>query len=181
MQYRNLSNGVNQRYYGGADFGANPPSGMSEDDRVGAYWRSLTGSSITVYRRPEDTYAEQVRVRIWRTAKPDYESGWQAVSQDAAKTLFHNLGSNAENYVVNMIYYDTSFNYINQRHLGGADFGANPTSGYSADDRVGAYWRNLTSSGIAVYRRPEDGFADYLRIRIWVTPNKIYLPLVTRN
>jgi len=183
MQYRTSAfyGRVNQRYYGGADFGANPPSDASENDRQGAYWRSLDLSSITVYRRPEDIYAPEVRIRIWRTAQPDYESGWQVVGQDATKTLSHNLGGNAENYLVNMIYYDTSANYVNQRHLGGADFGANPPSGYNADDRVGAYWRSLTDSSITVYRRPEDGFADYLRIRIWVTPYRVYLPLVTRN
>jgi len=182
MEYKSAGSGINQRYFGGADFGAHPPPGMSENDRVGAYWRSLDSSTITVYRRPEDIYAEQVRIRIWRTAKPDYESGWQVVSQDATRTLYHNLGGCAENYLVNMIYYDTTFNYVNQRHLGGADFGANPPSGYNADDRVGAYWRSLTNSSITLYRRPEDGFADYLCIRIWVTPcYQVYMPLVARN
>jgi len=181
MQYRNSGNGVNQRYYGGTDFGANPPSGMNEDDRVGAYWRGLDLDSITVYRRPEDTYAEDVRIRIWRTARPDYESGWQVVSQDTAETWSHNVGGNADGYLVNMIYYDTDFNYINARHLGGADFGATPPGGYNADDRAGAYWRTLTDSSVTVYRRPEDGFADYLRIRIWVTPRRVYLPLVMHN
>jgi hypothetical protein len=181
MQYRSAGSGVNQRYYGGADFGANPPGGMNEDDRVGAYWRSLDLSTITVYRRPEDIYAPEVRIRIWRTARPDYESGWQVVGQDVAEIWSHNLGGSAQNYLVNMIYYDSEFNYINQRHLGGADFGAIPPSGYSAEHRVGAYWRSLTDSSIAVYRRPEDGFADYLRIRIWVTPYRVFLPLAVRN
>jgi len=179
MQYKYDST-INQRYYGGADFGANVAG--KEDDRVGAYWRNLTTSAITVYRRPEDTYAEQVRIRIWRTARPDYESGWQVVSQDTAETWSHNVGGQANGYLVNMIYYDTSSpNYINQRHLGGADFGTSPPLGYSADDRVGAYWRSLTDSDIAVYRRPEDGFADYVRIRIWDTSSQIFIPLVMRN
>jgi hypothetical protein len=181
MQYRSAGSGVNQRYYGGADFGVQPPSGMNEDDRVGAYWRGLDSSAITVYRRPEDIYASYVRIRIWRTARPDYESGWQVVGQDVAETWSHNLGGNADSYLVNMIYYDEEFNYINQRHLGGADFGAIPPSGYSADDRVGAYWRSLTDSSIGVYRRPEDGFVDYLRVRIWVTSYRIFLPLVARD
>lgn len=181
MQYKNTGNGINQRYYGGADFGSYPPGGHSANDRVGAYWRTLTSSSITVYRRPEDTYAPQVRVRIWRMAKADYESGWQLVTQDQSKTLNHNLGGLSENYLVNMEQYDLSSNGINQRHLGGADFGSNPPAGYSADDRVGAYWRSLSTSSIRIYRRPEDSYADYVRIRIWVTPYESYLPLVTRN
>jgi hypothetical protein len=183
MQYRSGGSGVNQRYYGGADFGAIPPSGMNEDDRVGAYWRSLDMDSITVFRRAEDIYAPEVRIRIWRTAMPDYESGWQVVGQDAAETWSHNLGGNPEKYLVNMIYYDTVDNFINQRHLGGADFGATTFGGTREDERVGAYWRSLTNSDITVYRRPEDGFADYLRVRIWVAgaPHSVYLPIVLRN
>ena len=54
MQYRSGNSGVNQRYYGGADFGTQPAPGASADDREGAYWRSLSKSSVTVYRRPDD-------------------------------------------------------------------------------------------------------------------------------
>ena len=183
MQYRSSGSGVNQRYYGGADFGANPPSGTSADDRVGAYWRGLDLNSIIVYRRAEDIYASEVRVRIWRTAEPDYEGGWQVLAPDSSEEFSHNLGGNEEDYLVNMMYYDDTFNYINQRHLGGVDFGALPPGGYNVDDRVGAYWRSLTDSAITVYRRPEDGLADYLRIRIWIaaSPGTAYLPIVQRN
>jgi hypothetical protein len=179
LQHRSAASGVNQCYYGGADFGANT-SGM-ENYRVGAYWRGLDTTSITVYRRPEDVFAPEVRVRIWRVANPDYESGWQVVSQGGSETWSHNLGSSAQSYLVNMIYYDESVNYVNQRHLGGIDFGAVPPVGYSVDDRVGAYWRSLTNSSITVFRRHEDGFADYLRIRIWATPFQTYLPLILEN
>ena len=181
LQYRSPGSDTNQRYFGGADFGATAFGGGHDDERAGAYWRSLDLSTVTVYRRPDDTYAPEVRLRIWRTAQPDYESGWIVVSPDAVRVLSHGLSGNASHYLVNMLYYDESFNYINQRHLGGADFGANPPSGYNEDDRVGAYWRHLTSSGLSVYRRPEDGLADYIRIRIWVTPYRVLLPLVTRS
>jgi hypothetical protein len=181
MQYRSGGSGINQRYYGGADFGATAFSGTAEDDRVGAYWRSLGLETITVYRRPEDPYAEDVRVRIWRMAKPDYDSGWEPVAQGAAETLSHNIGGNVQNYLVDMVYYDIEGSHVNQRHLGGADFGANPPSGYSADDRVGAYWRALNNSSVVVYRRPEDGFADWVRLRIWETPYRVLLPAVLRN
>jgi hypothetical protein len=183
MQQRSAGNGVNHRHYGGADFGTQPPAGMSADDRVGAYWRSLTSTSITVYRRPEDIYAEQVRVRIWRLAKPDYDSGWVAFAVDTAQTLAHNLGGPFENYLVDMNYLDSNpGNGLNQRYFGGADFGTQPSAGYNADDRVGAYWRSLTTNSITVYRRPQDGFADSIRIRIWGIPTtNLYLPLIQRN
>jgi hypothetical protein len=180
MQYRNEgTSGVNQRYYGGADFGAYPPSGMNANDRVGAYWRGLGLETITVYRRPEDIYAPQVRIRIWRTDLPDYESGWQVVAQDASETWSHNLGGNVDDYLVNMIYYDEDFSYVNQRYLGGMDFGSMPGGGYNADDQVGLYWRSLNDSDITVFRRAADGFADYVRVRIWLAEtHKIYLPIV---
>jgi hypothetical protein len=180
VQYKAADvNGVNQRHYGGADWGA---KNTTNNARMGAYWRSLSNNSITVYRRPEDIYASQIRVRLWRMASPDYASGWAAMTQDVAKDLSHNLGGLAENYLVNMLFWDTSVdNLVNQRHYGGADFGASPPAGYNPDDRVGAYWRTLTSSSITVYRRPEDGFADYAYIRIWVTPYRVYLPVVMRN
>lgn len=71
MQYHSPDvNGINQRYYGGADFGTNPAPGANPEDRVAAYWRSLTTSTITVYRRLEDGFASRVRIRIW-----DYTPG----------------------------------------------------------------------------------------------------------
>ena len=66
MQYRTSRvEGINQRYYGGIDIGTLPTNGLSAEDRAGAYWRSLTSTSIVVYRRPEDIYAKQVRIRLW--------------------------------------------------------------------------------------------------------------------
>jgi hypothetical protein len=175
MQYRSAADGVNQRYYGGADFGAKTIVG-AENDRVGAYWRSLTITSITTYRRPEDIYAEEVRVRIWRVTAPAYDSGWVGLSPDTFKVLSYNLGGSAGEYLVDFLQYDGGGdNGINQRHLGGADFGINPPTGYAADDRVGAYWRSLSPTGVVVYRRPEDGFAAYVRLRIWA-PRHVYLP-----
>jgi hypothetical protein len=182
MQYRSTGSGVNQRYYSGMDFGAKPPSGMSENDRVGTYWRSLTNSSITVYRRPEDIYATEVRIRIWRMSKPDYSSGWVSLNQDESQTLSHNLGGVPEGYFVAMVQWDNDVsNNLNQRHYGGADFGTNPPAGYNADDRVGSYWRSLDSESITVYRRPQDGFADLVLVHIWEYNQSVYLPLVMRG
>jgi len=175
MEYQAINtDGVNQRYCGGADFGANPVARHSADDRVGAYWRSLDSTSITVYRRPEDTYAPQVRIRIWVNPTPAYDSGWISLAQDAAQTLTHNLGDNVDNYVVDMEYKASGIDGINQRYYGGADFGAKPVAGHSVDDRVGAYWRSLDSTSIAVYRRPEDTYAPQVRIRIWINPTPAY-------
>ena len=181
FEYRNAADGINQRYYGGADFGALAFSGGSENTRTGAYWRSLSGQSVSIYRRPDDVYAEQLRLRIWRIAMPDYDSDWVALNPDQAKELSHNLGDLTDGYLVQMFQWDTDVaNTLNQRHFGGADFGNLPPSGYAENDRVGAYWRSLTSDSITVYRRPEDGFSEFVRLRIWNFNHKLYLPFAIR-
>ncbi len=179
LQYRNTG-GVNQRYYGGMDVGSHPAGGLHENDRVGAYWRSLSNISIVVYRRPEDIYAQEVRVRIWRMARPSYDSHWSVINQNQSQTLFHRLHGDPDNYLLQMWQYDTTYNYINQRHYGGADFGTHPPSGYSANDRAGAYWRSLSPNSVIIYRRPEDGFADRVRVRIWDYNQRQFLPIVRK-
>ena len=174
MDYKaNSVNGINQRYYGGADFGAHPPSGSHANDRVGAYWRLLTTNAITVYRRPEDIYADFVRIRIWLDPHPDYDSGWVFLSPGgAAMTLHHNLGGNANDYVVDMQY--RSGIGVNQRNFGGMDYGAKAFSGARNNDRVGVYWRSLTNANITLFRRAEDDVANRVRIRIWKRPRATY-------
>lgn len=181
FEYRNAGDGINQRYYGGADFGTLAFGGGSENVRTGAYWRSLGGQSVSIYRRPDDVYAEQLRLRIWRISEPDYDSNWVVMNPDQAKELAHNLGGLADSYLVQMFQWDTDVaNTLNQRHLGGADFGNLPPAGYAEDDRVGAYWRTLTGDAVTVYRRPEDGFSEFVRLRIWNFTHILYLPLARK-
>jgi len=52
------SYGVNQLFYGGM-YTSDPTR------HYGAYWRSLTSTSITVYRNNDDVHCDKVRVRIW--------------------------------------------------------------------------------------------------------------------
>lgn len=168
MQYRmDDVNGVNQRYFGGTDFGATAFGGGHEDERAGLYWRSLNNASITIFRRAEDIYTPEARVRIWVRPTPAYDSGWVSLDEDAAQTLTHNLGGDPADYVVDMQYRASDVNGVNLRYYGGADFGANPAPGHNVDDRVAAYWRSLTASSVIVYRRPEDTYAPEVRIRIF--------------
>ena len=175
MEFRAATaDGVNLRYYGGVDFGTNPAPGHAVDDRVGAYWRSLDETSITVYRRPEDSYAPEVRIRIWIDPHPNYDSGWIALTTNVAVTLNHNLGGDAEDYVVDLQYRSGGVDGINQRYFGGADFGVNPAPGHAMDDRVGTYWRSLDDTSITLFRRVEDTYSPEARLRIWVRPAPAY-------
>lgn len=182
FQYRSALDGVNQRYYGGADFGALAFTGTAENERHGAYWRNLDNDSITIYRRPDDIYAEEMRVRIWRVAPADFDSSWVSLSQDVSQTLTFEIKGIPDAFLVDMFQWDTSSdNLLNQRHLGGADFGNLPPLGYAENDRVGAYWRTLTDSEVTVYRRPEDSFSEFIRIRIWDTTQRIFMPLAQKQ
>ena len=99
---------------------------------------------------------------------PNYDSGWVTLAQNQSKTLVHNLGGSQTNYVVDMQYRNNVDDGINLRYYGGADFGTAPAPGHVANNRVGAYWRSLTTESITVYRRPEDSYAEQVRIRIWI-------------
>ncbi len=151
----------NHAFYGGNDYGAN--SYLNEDDRVGTYWSALKNNTISVTRRWEDPHAQRLRVRIWKTARPDYDSGWVDIAQGTSITLTHNLGGDANAYFVDM---QTKSTLANQMFFGGFDCGKNALYMHE-DDRIGAYWLELSGSTIIVYRRPEDPYTNAVRVRIW--------------
>ena len=181
FDYWNTTDGINHRHYGGKDFGSLSYDGTVNNDRTGAFWHQLTNTSVAINRRPEDVYAEKLRIRIWRIQPPDFTSDWVAINQNTSQNLNHNLGNMADAYFVQMLQWDgLSENTLNQRHYGGADFGNKATAGYPENDRVGSYWRSLTRQSITVYRRPEDTFADYVMIRIWDFTREVYLPVLRK-
>lgn len=149
--------GVHQRYYGGFS--------LSNNDQVGAYWRTLTNSSVIVHLRPNETRIDSVRVRIWNNPKATYDSGWQTTTAGYYTYLTHNIGGNPQDYIVDLEYKDAGTWGISNRCFGGCDLGDN--DGIYSNTKEGAYWRNLTKSSIEVGRRADDEFAVHVRIRIW--------------
>jgi len=85
---------------------------------------------------------------------PDYNSGWIAINAGEAKELTHNLGGNADDYVVVM---DAKCEKWKIHTIG---FGY-----WRAADGFTRY--NLTNSSIFVKRMADDTFCEYIRIRIW--------------
>ena len=147
--------------------GDKPAAGTVENDRVGAYWFNLTGENISLYRRQEDEFTSQARVRIWIMPKPDYESLWIPLDRGASATqLMHNLGGDPSNYLVDMAQYNASFG-INHMMYGGVDLGVKAPSEMNENDRVGSYWTALTDTSLSVYRCNEDIYASFVHIRIW--------------
>ena len=57
--------GLNQMYYGGNVFSSQPPIGFNPGDSVGGFWRDLRNTNVDFLRHYEDTYIDEVRLRIW--------------------------------------------------------------------------------------------------------------------
>ncbi len=62
------------------------------------HWQNLTDTTVQVVRRPDDTFADQVRVRIWTPDPPAWDSGWVDIAPGTLQTLTHNVGGNADDY-----------------------------------------------------------------------------------
>jgi hypothetical protein len=97
--------------------------------------------------------------------RPAYDSGWVGLSAPGEKTLTHNVGGNVDNYVVDMIFKDSAVDGygVSIVHFGGY----RDTKDIGTGDFRGAYYRNLTSTQVTVYRYGDAYAADYVRIRIW--------------
>lgn len=130
----------------------------------GGYWTGLTGSQIRVYRAPNDTSADQMRVRIWASREPKYDSGWQDIQQDEILNIYHNLGGDPDAYVVNVVgkHPDWGVNHIG--------YGGDTVSGTSGVLHIGVAWQSLTATYLGVYRFPEDESAHQVRARLWIAP-----------
>jgi hypothetical protein len=92
--------------------------------------------------------------------RPAFDSGWVSIGQGTTITLTHGIGGNAEDYLVDFQFRNDG-TIIHNQFIGGLDPGqdANP---------LGAYWRELTTSSIKVFRYHDDFVCDEIRIRVWV-------------
>ena len=133
----------------------------SEGNFRGAHWQNLTDTTIEVVRRENDVFADQVRVRVWITDPPVWDSEWVDIAPGTFQTLTHNLGGNVDDYVIGLGFKDTTVGGIgiNTRCYGGLD---------AAGQQRGAAWRSLTNTTIDVLRYSSDGWADQVRVRIFV-------------
>ncbi len=179
LQFKDSSGvgaGVNQWHYG-ADQYRDPPTTAVVH---GGYWRNLDSDSIDVKRGKDDTGADSVRVRIWKNTQADYDSGWTTISPASVEKLYHNLGGDADDYVVDLQFWDDN-----------TDVGISHTAYGSITDYCsfgnrfdyGAFWYFLTNSGVWVWREVNDESADHIHVRIWYTDDRywVYLPAVLRN
>lgn len=166
--------GVNQVHYGGEEYIYFFPEGGLV--RKGTYWRNLTDEYVLVKRKADDYRADQVRVRIWVTPAPSFDSDWTPIAaDDAHNNLDHNVSGDTDDYIVDMQFKEDQslFSYgVNQIGYG-LIMSYRSTINPELEAR-GALWRNLTDTSILVRRGTEDKFADELRVRIWENKNPDY-------
>lgn len=94
--------------------------------------------------------------------RPAYDSGWLTFSLGEVRALTHNLGGNADKYVVDLTCKRISGGAgVNNWSVGGD---ANGTSSY------GSWWSNLTTSNITLHRWNNETDCPDLRVRIWMYP-----------
>jgi hypothetical protein len=142
--------GINTRAYGGLE---------ADGDYYGAYWHHLTSDSIQLARLEDDTFADQVRLRVWvPDPAPDYCSAWTPIGLGETLTFSHGLGGDVDDYAVRLTFSSTRRG-ITHFAYGGLEFNAGSA-------RLGAFWHNLTSSTVQVFRFPGGGEAQ---VRVCVT------------
>ncbi len=126
----------------------------------GAYWRSLTDSTITVVRMQDDEMVSQVYVRIWIPDPPTYDSGWQDIAAGKAITLTPALAGDLDDYTVGMKFRSTSSPVDPGMHawaFGGLDVNQH---------EKGAAWQRLTNNSVQVLRFNSDAYAEQVRVFI---------------
>jgi hypothetical protein len=180
MQFKDsaaLGAGINQQGYGWNYYRA----GASSEVWTGAAWSHLNNNSVSVTRALKDTAAEEVRIRIWKNPKPDYDSKWTLIDNAVTKNFSHNLGGNPDDYVLDLQFLDDIYYDVNQIYYGG-------NLSYEMDGstfREGTFWSKLNSTTVNLLRQKNDSFADNVRLRIWKTgsapSNYSYLPLVVKD
>lgn len=84
--------GIHNRFVGGSSNGRG---------YEGVTWNGLTTSTITVARYPDDTRADQVRVRITRALSHTWGCAWTPIAKGGSLTL-NKLGGDPGDYVVGL-------------------------------------------------------------------------------
>ncbi|MBI4576624.1 MAG: hypothetical protein HY722_10215 [Planctomycetes bacterium] len=164
LQFRHLGDRLIHNMGFGVDF-----SGFGD---VGGYWFDLKNQSISLHRAPQDSFAQEMRVRIWNYGPggslppPDYDSGFveRPVLGVAPKTdfvHFHNLGASPARMFVDLTF-KSSFPSTRASGIHVARRGIDDPA------NLGAHWHHLEENSIRVTTTTGDPDVDFYRVRIWV-------------
>ena len=128
--------------------------GSNSPDGVGVYGHNSAGGWAGYF----DGDVTISGAAIGFFPRPAYDSGWQTMTQGGSRTLNHNLGGDALNYVVDMWCQGAGVG-INQ-----VAYGSLEASGLV----YGANWKDLDNTSITIHRYFDDVFCALIRVRIWV-------------
>ncbi len=172
LWFSGTEKGIHQYAYGGLE-------DSTDGNKIhGAWWDSLTDTTVRVTRGHQDEYVEQVRVIVAETEAPDYDSyaangGWTDVSNLVPATFTHGLDWPANLLVVRAECNSPGIG-IHQQAAGGIHYGFG--LGW-----YGAFVRNLTRNHVLVERDLQDGICSQVRVRVWKRGAMVYLPFVVRE
>lgn len=130
-----------------------------DNDGEDADFEIRNGDDTLIFNVDEDGTVAFGGTGVAAFPRPAYDSGWVSLGQGATANRTHNLGGNADNYVVDFTCQHASYG----RHIIG--LGGDVGAGY-----YGAFWRNLTTSAITLERANNDLECPQVRVRIWVYP-----------
>jgi hypothetical protein len=140
--------GINRRNFGGMEVNG---------DWSGAHWQKLTANTVEVYRQPDDTVADRIRVSVGvAPAAPDYDSGWLDINPGQTLTVSHNLAITATDLTVSLWFSGTA--------RGIHQFGYGGLAVDGPHKMLGAHWQNLTSNTVQVIRHPDDTDVEQVRV-----------------
>jgi hypothetical protein len=170
LEFKNASGSVHHTGYGGNKY-------WNASDVLylyGAYWDNLSPTSLRFTRQQNDTAVSQFRIRVWRNdpnpvPRFSWKNDWSSYEVVIPTVVTHGLGGNVDDYVLDMRFRTTGL--IAKNHL---FFG----SIYGKYDKSGAFYQNLNSSSLEVYRELNDGIAAQIMLRIWnagYTPKTVYV------
>ena len=171
--FRHPTLGIHQYAFGGLTDG---------DDELGAYWFRLTDNEVSVFRRPDDTWVEEIRVVVLEAVPPAYDSfdalgGWQAIAAGSAFTFNHNLNYDPNQLTVRAECHDTA--------VGGAGIHQMWAGGDEANGALrGTHIQRLTANTVQLVRRAGDAECDETRVAIYERgeqSNYFCLPLILNN
>ncbi len=168
LQFRDFDDdlGLNQVGYGGDILDDGTKAVWAS---YGAYWSHMSSRGIWVKRNLDDDAADEVRVRIWESRRPKWDSGWIETPQGFAHQFQHNIGGDPDTFVVDLQFQCTDGCWFGTTQNGyGLNLIYNSESGVV--EQHGAGWFGLTSEGVWVVRAEDDQVADRVRVRLWIAP-----------
>lgn len=106
--------------------------------------------------------APATQSRAASAAAASWSSSWVPITRNQTITFDHKLGSDPNDYAVELWFKDLDGLGINHRGYGGLEVNGH---------WYGAHWQNLTANTIQVHRQPDDNAADLIRVRVWEVPD----------